>query len=126
MAKTKVEKIANIQEQIQQLENQRKRLIQEQKEQDRKDRTKRLCKRMGVFESLLPDSINLTDGNFKIFLEKTILSESAGNLLSELTAQSTVTTTQQAAGLSAQGNTISNVPQAAESAAQDNITLIEN
>ena len=43
MAKTKTEKIATIQEQIQQLENQRKRLIQEEKAQERKDRTKRLC-----------------------------------------------------------------------------------
>jgi len=110
MAKTKVEKIANIAEQIQQLENQRKRLIQEQKEQDRKNRTKRLCRRMGVFESLLPDSIALTDDDFKIFLEKTILSESAGNLLSELAAQD---------------NIISNVPQAAKSTAQDNTTSTE-
>ena len=73
MAKTKTEKIANIAEQIQQLENQRKRLIQEQKEQDRRDRTKRLCKRMGLFESLLPDSIPLSEEHFKIFLEKTII-----------------------------------------------------
>jgi len=87
MAKTKVEKIANIKERIQQLENRRKRLIQEQKEQDRRDRTKRLCKRMGLFESLLPDSIPLSEEHFKIFLEKTILSEMAGNLLSELAAQ---------------------------------------
>ncbi len=46
MAKTKAEKIASIQEQIAQLENQRKRLEQQQKEQERKDGTKRLCKRI--------------------------------------------------------------------------------
>jgi len=49
MAKTKPEKIAGIEEQIQLLENQKKRLIQEQKAQERKERTKRLCKRMGLF-----------------------------------------------------------------------------
>jgi len=42
MDKTKVEKITGIEEQIKQLENQRKKLIQEQKEQDRWARTKRL------------------------------------------------------------------------------------
>ena len=44
MAKTKAEKIAAIELQMTQLENQRKKLIQEQKQQERKDRTKRLCK----------------------------------------------------------------------------------
>ena len=48
MAKTKAEKIAAIELQMTQLENQRKKLIQEQKQQERKDRTKRLCKRMGL------------------------------------------------------------------------------
>ncbi len=41
MAKTKIEKIASIEEEIKQLENKKKRLIQEQKEQERKDRTNR-------------------------------------------------------------------------------------
>jgi len=36
MAKTKAEKIAGIEEEIRQLENKKKRLIQEQKEQERK------------------------------------------------------------------------------------------
>ncbi|KFI71410.1 DUF3847 domain-containing protein [Bifidobacterium merycicum] len=69
MAKTKAEKIAAIELQMTQLENQRKKLIQEQKQQERKDRTKRLCKRMGLFESMLPESISLTDEQFQIFLE---------------------------------------------------------
>ena len=44
-----------------QIENQRKKPVQEQKQHERKDRTKRLCKRMGLFESMLPKSISLTD-----------------------------------------------------------------
>lgn len=70
MAKTKIEKIAGIEEEIRQLENKRRQLVQAQKAQERKDRTKRLCKRMGLFESLLPESISLTDEQFQIFLEK--------------------------------------------------------
>lgn len=70
MAKTKAEKNAAIELQMTQLENQRKKLIQEQKQQERKDRTKRLCKRMGLFESMLPESISLTDEQFQILLKK--------------------------------------------------------
>ena len=89
MAKTKTEKIAGIEEQIQLLENQKKRLIQEQKAQERKERTKRLCKRMGHFESMLPDSIPLTDDLFKSFLEKTLLTDFARRTLDTIAAQDT-------------------------------------
>lgn len=46
MAKSKAEKIADIELQMTQLENQRKKLLQQQKEQERTERKKRLCKRM--------------------------------------------------------------------------------
>ena len=87
MAKTKAEKIATIELQMTQLENQRKKLIQEKKQQERKDRTKRLCKRMGLFESMLPESISLTDEQFHIFLEKTVATEHSCHILDGLTAQ---------------------------------------
>lgn len=91
MAKTKAEKIADIELQLVQLENQRKKLVQEQKQQERKDRTKRLCKRMGLFESMLPESIPLTDEQFQIFLEKTVLTENSRRILDGLTAGNTAT-----------------------------------
>ena len=56
-------------------ENKKKRLIQEQKEQERKDRTNRLCKRMGFIEKLLPDTIPLTEEQFKTFVEQTIATD---------------------------------------------------
>ena len=77
MAKTKAEKITSIEEEIRQLENRRRQLVQEQKAQERKDRTKRLCRRMGLFESLVPDTIPLTEEQFKTFLEKTVMSDQA-------------------------------------------------
>lgn len=89
MAKSKLEKITSIEEEIRQLENKRKQLLQEQKEQERKDRTKRLCRRMGLFESLLPDTISLTDVQFQTFLEKTIATGQSRRILDELTAQNT-------------------------------------
>lgn len=87
MAKTKIEKIAGIEEEIRQLENRRRQLVQAQKAQERKDRTKRLCKRMGLFESLLPETIPLTDEQFKAFLEQTVLTEQSRRILDGLTAQ---------------------------------------
>lgn len=87
MAKTKAEKITSIEEEIRQLENKRRQLIQEQKAQERKDRTKRLCRRMGLFESMLPDTIPLTDGQFQIFLEQTVATEHSRRILDGLTAQ---------------------------------------
>ena len=89
MAKTKAEKIADIEMQMTQLENQRKKLIQEQKQQERAVRKKRLCKRMGIFESLLPETIQLTDEQFKLFLEQTVATEHSRSLLKGITAQNT-------------------------------------
>lgn len=105
MAKTKAEKIAGIEEEIRQLENKKKRLIQEQKEQERKDRTNRLCKRMGLFEKLLPDSITLTEEQFKTFLEQTAAAEHGRRLLEEMTAQNAARAAAEGAETAAQGNT---------------------
>lgn len=105
MAKTKMEKIAGIEEEIRQLENRRRQLVQEQKAQERKDRTKRLCRRMGLFESLVPDTIPLTEEQFKTFLEKTVMSDQARRILDELTARNAPTAPAQDAETAAQGNT---------------------
>ncbi len=105
MAKTKAEKITSIEEEIRQLENRRRQLVQEQKAQERKDRTKRLCRRMGLFESLVPDTIPLTEEQFKTFLEKTVMSDQARHVLDGLTAQNAATAPVQGAETAAQGNT---------------------
>lgn len=77
MAKTTEERIESVQEQIRQLENQKKRLMQEQKEQARRARTKRLIERGAILESLLPEADAFTNEQIKAFLEKTIRTESA-------------------------------------------------
>lgn len=105
MAKTKTEKITSIEEEIRQLENKRRQLLQEQKTQERKDRTKRLCRRMGLFESLVPDTIPLTEEQFKTFLEKTVAAEHSRRILDELTSQNAATAAVQGAEPAAQGNT---------------------
>ena len=102
MAKTRAEKIADIEMQMAQLENQRKKLIQQQKQQERTDRKKRHCKRMGLFESLLPETIQLTDEQFKSFLEQTVATEQSRSLLGGLAAQNATTGAAITAGGTAQ------------------------
>jgi hypothetical protein len=102
MAKTRAEKIESYKTEIEQLENKRKKLIQEEKAQERKDRTRRLCKRMGLFESLLPDSIPLSEEQFKIFLEKTIITDHSRRILDGLAKQNTATVPPEGAGTAAQ------------------------
>lgn len=90
-------------EEIKQLENKKKRLIQEQKEQERKDRTNRLCKRMGFIEKLLPDTISLTEEQFKSFVEQTIATEHSRRILDGWTAQNAATAPAQGAGFAERG-----------------------
>ena len=87
MSKTRVERIANIDDVIAQLKNRQKQLQQQQNAQERKARTNRLCRRGGLWESLLPDTITLTDEQFKVFLEKTMLTGYAEKVLNGLKEQ---------------------------------------
>ena len=87
MAKSYDERIAEAKLKIEQEQNRMKLLIQAQKKEERNARTKRLCSRMGLFESMLPDTIPLTDGQFQIFLEQTIATEHSRRILDGLTAR---------------------------------------
>lgn len=104
MAKSKIEKIASIEEEIRQLKERQRLLQQQHNAQERKDRTKRLCRRMGLFESLLPDTIPLTDEQFKTFLAKTVTTEQSRRILDELTAQNAAIAATQGAEAATQGN----------------------
>lgn len=105
MAQTKIEKIASIEEEIKQLKERQRQLQQQHSAQERKDRTKRLCRRMGLFESMLPDTIPLTDEHFKTFLEKTVMSDTSRRILDGLTTQNAAIGAPQTAEAAAQGNT---------------------
>ena len=61
-----------------------KKLLQQQKTQERKDRNHRLCKRGGLVEKLLPELAELTDEQFDTFVEKTLLTKYTRNILAEL------------------------------------------
>ena len=79
--KTLDERIAAAKEEATQKEARVKELLQQLKVQDRKDRNHRLCKRGGIVEKLLPDLIRLTDDQFDVFVQKTLLSGFAEKIL---------------------------------------------
>jgi hypothetical protein len=87
MSNYKLERIANIEEEIEQLRKRQKELKQEHIKKERRDRTHRLCKRGGFFEALVPDTIPLTEEQYQTFLEKTVATEYARRILNELKAQ---------------------------------------
>ncbi len=103
MAKTTMEKIESVQEQIRQLENHKKRLLQVQKEQERKVRTRRLCKRAGLFESMLPETVTLRDAQFEIFLKKTVANDYGKRVLAAFAEQGSSAGAPQATQTMAQG-----------------------
>lgn len=60
---------------------------------------------MGLFEKLLPDTIPLTEEQFKTFVEQTIATEHSRRVLDGLTAQNAATAPAQGAGTAVRGNT---------------------
>ena len=72
MAKTKLEQIAEVDERIRQLENQKKKYIQEYKTQERKARTKRLIERGAILESVVADAETFTNEQIKQYLAREV------------------------------------------------------
>ncbi|MCL2249131.1 MAG: DUF3847 domain-containing protein [Oscillospiraceae bacterium] len=85
--RTRAERIDARREQIKQMENEVKRLVNEEKEFQRKARTRRLCKRAGFLESILPDTITLSDDRFEKFVKEHIASKFGTSALRKLLAE---------------------------------------
>jgi hypothetical protein len=81
MAKTVDARIEAAKEEIKQKEALIKKLLQQQKAQERKERNHRLCKRGGLVEKLLPGLIKLSDEQFQTFVDKTLLTGFAEKIL---------------------------------------------
>jgi len=87
MAKTTLEKIEAKQQEIQQKQREEKQLRKKYNEEQRKARTRRLCNRHGLFEKMLPDTIDLTDEQFKTFLEKAVANDFGRRTLANIAKQ---------------------------------------
>ena len=82
--KTINEKIEAAKIEKQQAEARIKKLLQEQKAQERKDRNHRLCKRGGKLEKLFPELARLTEEQFETFVEKCLRTNHTRRILAEL------------------------------------------
>jgi hypothetical protein len=87
MARTALEKIESLKAEIQECENKEKRLLQKHKQEERKERTRRICQRGGYLEKLMPETAGLTDSQFKLFLERILLTGYARGVFSSIPAQ---------------------------------------
>lgn len=70
------EQIAKAEEQIRQLNNKKKRLISEQKQAERKKRTKRLIERGAILESVIGNSEDFSNEQLQTLLIEIFSSES--------------------------------------------------
>ena len=71
------EKILMADEEIKQLQNKRKKLISQQKQEERKKRDRRLYEKGAVFESIFTESKNLTKDEFYQLVTSLIRKEEA-------------------------------------------------
>ena len=71
------EQIAKAEEQIRQLNNKKKRLISEQKQAERKKRTKRLIERGAILESVIGNAEELSNEQLQTLLIEIFSSEFA-------------------------------------------------
>ena len=78
------DKIEKLELRIRQLLNEKKRLINQHKESERKARTKRLIERGALLESIVTTLDELSNEQLKRFLEKTLKTEYAQRILSEV------------------------------------------
>ena len=81
--RTLEEQIQIAQDKMRQQENHIKELIQRQKVQERKDRTRRLIERGAMLESRIAGAAALTNDQIGVFLDKTLLTAFSKRVLEE-------------------------------------------
>ena len=86
MSKTSLEKIASWDEEIAQIRNKQKLEKQKHAKAERAARTKRLCQRHGLLESMLPEIAGITDEQYKSMIEKAVDNKFFQQLLDGMTA----------------------------------------
>jgi predicted DNA-binding helix-hairpin-helix protein len=83
MDKTIAERIAEAKDELRKMDNLRKRLIQSQKVEIRRQRTRRLIERGAIVESLIGGADALTNEQFKSLMEKILTTDQAQRVIAE-------------------------------------------
>lgn len=82
--KTITERINQQKERMEQMQKEMQQLLRRQRAEERKERTQRICRRGAHMESLLPDTIALSDERFWTFLDKTVANDFGQRILDTL------------------------------------------
>ena len=85
--KTAEEKIAEKNDKILKLQNEKKAILQREKAKERRERTHRLCRRHGLFENYLPELIAMTDQQFEMFIKRGVKTKYGIKILYEILGQ---------------------------------------
>ena len=85
--KTTTERIELHKEKMEQMQNEMKELKRKHNAEERKKRNHRICTRGAHLESLLPDTIGLSDTRFYAFLEKTVANKFGRDALAMFVAE---------------------------------------
>ena len=88
------EKILMAEEKIKQLQNKRKKLISQQKQEERKKRDKRIYEKGAVFESIFTESKNLAKDEFYQLITSLIRKEEANIKIQKIVEKRGQTETQ--------------------------------
>jgi len=102
--KTTAEKIEAAKIEKAQAEAEIKRLLQQQKKEERKKRDHRIYKRGGLIESLLPETIGLSDERFSDFIKRTTANDYGRKALAEFVTSQEKEDGEPAAVATAQGD----------------------
>jgi hypothetical protein len=86
MDKTIAERIADAKDELRKMENRRKRLIQSQKVEIRRQRTRRLIERGAIVESLIDGADKVTNKQFKSLMGKILTTEQVQRAIAETKA----------------------------------------
>jgi len=104
MPKTTAEKIAITREKMKHLQNEEKRLLQKERADERKARTRRFCSRHGLLEKVMPDLAAITDEQYETFIRKGVNTSYGQKILAEIVGSTGATTAQQTSEAAAQSN----------------------
>ena len=87
MKNPKLARLLNLDEQMQKLAEQRRLAAQDYKEYEQKARLRRIYKRGAFIESILPETVELTDAQVKTLLEQTLQSGYARKRIEEMMSE---------------------------------------
>jgi len=87
VTKTAEEKVALKDARILQLQNEKKKIIQQAKAKERKERNNRLYRRHGLLEKFMPELITITDEQYEVFIKTGIDTNYGRKRLGEIIAE---------------------------------------